>query len=80
MLSIHRLQMHLPGAYAHRAPGISRALGEVLAETKVSDTKVSDTKMIARLSLDAVCISPHSTDRQVAEAIAGRILSSIRSL
>jgi len=75
MLSIHRLQMHLPGAYAHRASGISQALGEVLAETKVSDTQ-----MIARLSLDAVCISPHSTDRQVAEAIAGRILSSIRSL
>jgi len=75
MLSIQRLRMRLPQGFAHRAGSISRHLGDVLGEAG----HVGE-KDIAQLSLEAVNIHPHSSDRQIAESIARQIMASIRSL
>lgn len=72
MLTIDRLKLSLPSGFEKRADGIARLVASELAAFPVTRDA-----HVAHLSVPAVQIAPHATDRHIASAIAGGIRSRL---
>jgi hypothetical protein len=72
MLRIERMRMRLPKGFEHRASGIARLVGDLMAEIQPSESRTLD-----RLSVSPVRVSPTATDEEIAHSIAERIVLTL---
>lgn len=73
MIHIDSLHMRLPTGFQHRAQNIVH-----LVTASLGDMKVSGEHRLEQLSIPAIQVSGHATDRDIAQSIATKIAAELR--